>query len=330
MPEEFSAAPLRSARSLNLSELRGNATSMELIQPGDVLNVAIATGLEDQEPAIWFLRVTQDGRINIPLVGPVTVAGLRLTEAEHLIRDESIRREVYRAPHLAVSFGTRQSNRVTVVGAVHDPGVKELPVAASNLLDAIVAAGGLTDEASTVIDVRYPPFHASPAGSMPPGASTGVLPANYTAPGAGTTATARIDLAELEANGGGPFPLSDGVVLAVKQRPKPTISVLGLVHSAGRYDIPLDTDLRLLDAIALAGGRTMEIADKVTVLRSVPGHADPIVVKASVREAKRNAKTNIRLTEGDVVSVEETALTFAVETLRSFVGLGFTSPIPGF
>jgi hypothetical protein len=36
------------------------------------------------------------------------------------------------------------------------------------------------------------------------------------------------------------------------------------------------------------------------------------------------------LAAGDVVSIEETPLTFTVGTIQSFVRFGFTSAIPGF
>ena len=328
LPAQFSASPLQSARSLNLSRLANPSGSVETIQPGDVLSVTIATGVEDQEPAQWDLRVSEiDGQINVPLVGSVSVAGLQLTEAELLVRDESVRREVYRRPHVALAFQSRKSNRVIVIGAVADPGVKELPVAASQLVDALVAAGGLVDDASTVVEVRYPPS-ATALADRSPAATAGVVPARHDA-AAEPAGPVQIDLAQLEFSGAESFALPNGAVLNVQRRPKPTVSVLGLVQRPGQYELPMDTDVRLLDGLALAGGRTMEIADRVRIIRSVPGRSDPVVVAASVREAKRDPQANIRLAKGDIISVEETPLTFTVETMRNFVGLGFTSPIPG-
>jgi polysaccharide export outer membrane protein len=87
--------------------------------------------------------------------------------------------------------------------------------------------------------------------------------------------------------------------------------------------------MRLLDAIALAGGRNLQIADQVHVIRNLEG-AEPIVIEASMRQAKRGGAANLLLAAGDVVSVEETPLTFTVGTIQSFVRFGFTSAIPGF
>jgi hypothetical protein len=66
------------------------------------------------------------------------------------------------------------------------------------------------------------------------------------------------------------------------------------------------------------------------VIRQIPNRAEPVVIEASIREAKQDGPANIRLAAGDVVSVEETAVTFLVGTVREFVRFGFTSAIPGF
>jgi polysaccharide export outer membrane protein len=116
----------------------------------------------------------------------------------------------------------------------------------------------------------------------------------------------------------------------VKKKAERSIYVMGLVRKPDEFEMPLDRDMRLLDALAMAGGRTMEVADKVHIIRNLPEQDQPIVVQASVNEAKRDAAANIRLAAGDVVSVEETPLTFTIDTLRSFIRFGFSSTVPGF
>jgi polysaccharide export outer membrane protein len=90
-----------------------------------------------------------------------------------------------------------------------------------------------------------------------------------------------------------------------------------------------DQELRLLDAIALAGGCSLGVADKIHIVRQVPNRADPVLIETSIKEAKRDGAANILLAAGDVVSVEETPVTFVVGTIRDFVGFGFSAPIPG-
>jgi len=104
---------------------------------------------------------------------------------------------------------------------------------------------------------------------------------------------------------------------------------MGLVNRPGHFDIPLDDELRLLDAVAMAGGRRLEIADKVSVTRRAGQTGQPITITASMREAQHNGQANIRLAAGDVVQIEETTVTFTLETLRNFVRLGVTTGLPG-
>ena len=102
------------------------------------------------------IRVSEDGAVTVPLVGPIQLAGLRLTGAEEAIRAESVRRGVYRDPHVSVLIKERRANRVTVVGEVEEPSTYELPTASSDLLAALVAAGGFTEDADTVVEIRRP------------------------------------------------------------------------------------------------------------------------------------------------------------------------------
>ena len=80
----------------------------------------------------------------------------------------------------------------------------------------------------------------------------------------------------------------------------------------------------------MAGGLRLEIADKVHIMRTPPNSTESIIIQVSIRDAKRDGASNVRLAAGDIVSVEETPVTFVVGTIRDFVRFGFTSGIPGF
>jgi hypothetical protein len=56
---------------------------------------------------------------------------------------------------------------------------------------------------------------------------------------------------------------------------------------------------------------------------------NPVVIAVSVKRAKRLGKENLVLAPGDIVVVEETPITMAVETVRGFIRFGFNSAIPG-
>jgi hypothetical protein len=60
------------------------------------------------------------------------------------------------------------------------------------------------------------------------------------------------------------------------------------------------------------------VADKVYVIRRVADREEPLVIRASLSEAKRNGLENLRLAAGDTVSVEQTPATALVDTFEKF------------
>lgn len=333
LPKEFMAPRISSLQNIDLSCLARTVGNNATLYPGDVVEITIATGVEEDKPLTSKVRVAEDGSVSVPLVGRVPVAGLEFNQAEQVIRGESIRRGQFIDPNVSVLLAARKSNRVTVVGAVEKPGTYELPASSSDVLGAIVMAGGLAKNAGTIIELRRPPS-AQPVAQQTPNAQApdGTVLASYAnnATGFLPPRTERIDLERASGAHSADYYVEDGATVMVMPKPKRFIHVIGLVRKADQFEMPDDQELRLLDAIALAGGRTLEIADKVHVIRQLPDRPEPVVIEASVRAAKRDGASNIRLASGDVVSVEETPVTFVVGTFREFVRFGFTAGIPGF
>ncbi len=316
LPAELVAPRVSSLRSVDLSRISRAVGDSEVLYPGDVLKVTITTGIEEETPEGTELRVTEQGICNVPLVGPVQIAGLRLFQAEEVVRTEGIRRGKYVNPTVSIVVEKRRSNRVTVVGAVEKPGSYEIPASQSDLLGALMAAEGMTDEASTIVEIRHPPTSNGP----------GMQLAGYPSTGSTTPPqVSRIDLAQ----GVGDYRLRDGSTVMVMRQPPQFIHVMGLVNKPDQFEIPDDAELTLLQAISMAGGLKLEIADKVHVMRRHPQTNELIVIEGSIRKAKSDGVSNIRLAPNDVVSVEETPTTLVVGTIRDFVRFGFTSGIPG-
>lgn len=316
-------------QNVDFSQLARTVGDTESLYPGDVVNVSVATGLEDKEIPAWKIRIAENGAVDVPLVGNVQIAGLDLTQAEQVIRDESIRRGKFVAPNVSLLLEKRRSNRITVVGAVEEPGTYEIPATSSDILSALVQAGGLSENAGTVIEVRHPPTVVPPDNGSP-GVQTELAGFRRDQPRYLPPRTVRIDLEQANNSTSNDLQLQDGSTVMVMKQPKRFIHVIGLVNKADQFEMPEGQELRLLDGLALAGGRTLSIADKVHVIRQIPNQAEPVVIKASVSSAKKDTSSNIRLAAGDVISVEETTSTFIVGTMKDFLRFGFTSAIPGF
>jgi len=106
-----------------------------IVRPGDVVNVTI-WGTVDGD---LQLTVDRAGRISVPRVGAVTVAGLRSAD----LADELSRRvgQTFRNFHLTATLGQVRPIRVFVGGYVQRPG-SIIVNGLSSVLHAIMRAGG--------------------------------------------------------------------------------------------------------------------------------------------------------------------------------------------
>jgi polysaccharide export outer membrane protein len=247
------------------------------------------------------------------------LAGLEAAQAEREIAVQSIRRGVYRRPLVTVTMKEPRVNKVTVVGAVNEPGVYELPRGASTLLAAIVQAGGLSEKAGSNVEIvrqagNLPsPHTAREAGTFRTVSHTALTP---------TPQSIHVNLQSLAEEGGAGIPLAEGDVLEVETRDPQPVHVMGLVRKAGAFELPMYKEMRVLDALALAGERTVPWADKVVIVRHIPDRPEPVVIAVSIREAMHNGEANIRLAPGDVVSVEQSVATRTYDVMN-FIRFGF-------
>jgi polysaccharide biosynthesis/export protein len=325
MPPEYAIAPRQNAQTIDLSKLATSAVSSELIDRGDVLEVTIETGYDKERVNnnnSLSIRVGEDGMAQVSLIGPVQVAGLELTGAEQVIRMAAVERGIYRNPSVTVLMKHQRVNKVTVVGAVKEPGTYELPRANSGLLAALVAAQGLSEEAGTDIEIRRPALRANPPPSGDKVAQGPNQLASYreTQADVRPTSSVRIDLiaATKQTNSNQNWSLDDGDVVMVERRDPQPIEVIGMVTKPGQFPLPAGKDLHVLDALALAGGTTTPYLDKINLIRRVPDRKEPLVVRISLHEAKTKGQGNLLLGAGDVVVVEQTGPNFAMDIFRTF------------
>ena len=336
LPVELQVAKSENAQTIDLSKLASYSMSNELIDRGDVLNIAVAAGYGAEKVDNMPVRVGDDGIANIPVIGRIGLAGVELQAAEQVIATAAIERGLYRNPSVTVTMNKRRTNRITVIGAVEKPDVYELPRGASTLLAAIVAAGNLSKEAGTGVEISRP-ARGSP-GAEPEQDRMAGRPqlTSYSPEGAQPTArplgqpvSFKIDLVSAAQQGdGGPL-LEDGDVVQIERRDPQPVHVIGLVMKPGQFELPVNQDMHLLDVLAMAGGVSLNVADKIHIIRNMPGREQPAVIKVSLRDAKSGSSANLRLAPGDVVSVEDTPVTVVVDSIRTFFRVGFSSALPG-
>lgn len=115
------------------------ATANYRISANDVVKVTVF----QEDDLETLARVAQDGKVSIPYIGSVDLAGRTTQEGARSI--EARLREYYTHPQVAVRVMEYSKRNFTVLGQVARPGIYEIPAEASlNLIEAIGVAGGYT------------------------------------------------------------------------------------------------------------------------------------------------------------------------------------------
>lgn len=85
------------------------------------------------------LTIDRNGRINLPSIGPVQLAGVQASQAERVVQSTVDR--FYRGVKINVSFGQLRAITIYVVGQASHPGTYTVS-SASTLISALFASGG--------------------------------------------------------------------------------------------------------------------------------------------------------------------------------------------
>ena len=129
---------LVASADVQATEVPPPATDDTTLGPADVFSVRVY----GEEAMSGSHQVAPDGTINFPLLGAVQVSGLEPTEVADKIQTELRERDLMRNPHVSVYVEAYASKRVSVVGAVANPGAFPLEPGMT-VVQAISMAGRL-------------------------------------------------------------------------------------------------------------------------------------------------------------------------------------------
>jgi protein involved in polysaccharide export with SLBB domain len=119
-----------------------------VIGPGDGLTINLSGGISQRLQRV----VDREGRVALPEVGAVEVAGRNLGDVQHLVR--GILRSQFRDAEADVSLSRIRTVRVYVVGDVERPGAYDVS-SLSTPLNALYVAGGPTSGGSLRLLEHY-------------------------------------------------------------------------------------------------------------------------------------------------------------------------------
>ncbi len=127
-----------------------------VFSPGDIVRISIFELLQEREPFISDFVVTESGKVSIPEVGIVEVAGL--TESQ--LEDEIVRilsPSVLKEPSVTVTLLRSEKRTFSISGeGVPRPGRYEIPRYDFRLLDALATSGGISQFNISYVYVSRP------------------------------------------------------------------------------------------------------------------------------------------------------------------------------
>lgn len=111
-----------------------------LMGPSDVIRVSVWKEPELSQTAV----IRPDGKISIPLVGEIPIAGSSIVDAQTAVADRL--RSLLSNPQVTIAVLEIHSRQVYITGEIGHPGAYPL-TSSMNVLQLIASAGGLTEYA---------------------------------------------------------------------------------------------------------------------------------------------------------------------------------------
>lgn len=248
------------------------------IGPRDLLDISVF-GLNELNRTV---RVSEDGKITLPLVGEVEVEGLTKTDLERKL-SQLLEEKYLQNPQVTVFIKEYQSRRASVLGAVKNPGSYEI-IGNQTLMHIISQAGGLTNEAGDEITIIRQQKD-------------------------GSNRTLRISVDELffkskaELN----IPLQPNDIINVPLEKIVYVYVTGQVKNPGALAVKSSKIPTLLQAIAQAGGFSERASKGGVIVKRVDERGIERRIKVNVKDIIKGKKKDVQLKENDIVVVPETA-----------------------
>lgn len=139
------------------------------IGPNDLIQVVINDLVAPGYQSVEQKRVTQNGKINLPMVGSIEVNGLTEAEVEAKVNSEYNAKGLIVDARASVTVVEALSRTYTMSGYVGGQGVYPLRRADMRLLDVITSAGGITTDQGVehIFVVRKLENQTSPAVTQP-------------------------------------------------------------------------------------------------------------------------------------------------------------------
>ena len=262
------------------SAMAQEASAEYKIGPKDLLEISV---LGVTEITRVVVRVSEEGRITLPLLGEIGVGDLTKFEVERKLAALAGERIVLK-PQVTVHILEYLSRRVSVVGAVENPGPFEL-LGRRTVLSVLSEAGGLTRDAGEEIIVLR---------QRPGGENTSI---RISVEGLFVRGDPELNIA-----------LEPGDVVNVPVDKTVALYVFGQVRNPGALQVRRSSLPTLTQAIAQAGGFTDRANRKRVQIRRKDASGRELEITVNVRSILKGKRKDVPLQVNDTVHVPESLL----------------------
>jgi polysaccharide biosynthesis/export protein len=224
-------------------------------------------------------RVSEDGVVNLPLLGDVAVAGKTTAELGDMLKKLLEAKYMQRAS-VDVQVLEFRSRPIIVMGAVKQPG--NLPFSGRwTLLEALTAAGGLAENHGSVIHILRRAEN-----------------------GLADQVTIDADDLLLRADPRFNLPIYANDLINVPGTVEVTVYCLGEVAHPGALVFKSNERITILSAIAHAGGLTDRASNRIMIKRAAAGSGPPEIT-VDFKRILAGKEPDVELRHGDVIVVKE-------------------------
>lgn len=252
---------------------------------GDQVSVWVA---DSEELSSRPLRVDHTGTIRVPLVGQVEVAGLSTAQVEVELAQRLSR--YMKKPQVTVSVTEYRSQPVSVMGAVHTPGVQQLQ-GHRTLMELLSMAGGVTQDAGAVARITRQ-------------AVWGPIPL----PGAKTDPSGQFSIAEVNLKS---LMTAEAPESNIAIRPNDVITVpraqmvyvIGEVGRSGGFLLNDRKDMSTLQALSMAGGLLRTASPKKAKVLRMQANGERTEVAVDLRKVLDGKVKDVSLNPDDILFV---------------------------
>jgi polysaccharide export outer membrane protein len=264
-----------------------------VIGSGDLLSVEVF----DVPELSRDVRVNETGFISLPLIPvKVHVGGLTTFQLQDKIAELLQTNGLVSTPQVSVSLKEQHSQPITVIGSVKNPMVIQA-ARQTTLLQVLSQAGGVGDDAGSVVVITRPPSAPEESGQTD------------AAKVSGEPQTFLISLSDLLETGNSSFniPVLGGDVVSVPRAG--IIYVVGAVQRPGGFVMQSDRDrMTTLKILSLAGGTTGSAKQKqAVILRKNPETGKRDEVPVDLKKVMDLKTEDVMLQPSDILFVPDSS-----------------------